>query len=111
MRKPIVQIVPRQSHKLRIIVFQDGDSLCAQWVDFDLAAQAPTLPLLYETMDKMIRGHIAVREKHRLPPFKDLPPAPEKFREMFDRSKMKLPPQFIKGRRKLPPAEVRIAAA
>ena len=96
--------------KVRIIIFQEGEFVCAQWVDFDLSAQARTLPLLFRAMDRLMRGHIAVREKHGLPPFQDLPEAPRRFRELFHRSKICLPPQFIKLNWKLHP-EVRVAAA
>jgi hypothetical protein len=106
---------------LRIIVFQEDDWLCAQLVDYDLAAQAETLEGLYKAIDKMIRAHILVREKHGLIPFSDLPPAPDKFRVMFERSKIALPTQIIAATAngaarpfEVPaevPAEVRIAAA
>jgi hypothetical protein len=95
--------------RLHIVVFQEGDWLCGQCVDFDLAAQARTLPALYRAIDKLIRGHIAVRRRHGLPAFKDLPAAPPKFREMFDRSKINLPHQIIPQDVSLPTSEVRVA--
>jgi hypothetical protein len=100
-------------NKLRFIVFQDGDWLCAQGVDFDLSVQARSLALLHPAIDKLIRGHIAVREHLGLRAFKDLPPAPSRFREMFEHSRIDLPPQIIASgaSRKLPPPEVRIAVA
>jgi hypothetical protein len=99
---------------LRFIVFQDREGwLCAQCVDFDLSAQVRSLKLLPAAIDRLIRGHIAVRERHHLEAFKDLPPAPERFLEMFDRSKMELPTRIIafKASGTLPRPEVRIAAA
>src|SRR5688572_6770059 len=73
---------------LKIVVFQDDDWLCAQYVDYDLAAQAKTLPALYKAVDKVTRSHIEVRRRHGLEPFKDLPPAPARFRAMFEQSKV-----------------------
>lgn len=99
---------------LRFIVFQDGDWLCAQGVDFDLSVQARSLARLYPAIDKLIRGHIAVREHLGLPAFKDLPPAPNRFRELFESGNAHdLPPQIIASRvsPKLPPPKVRIAVA
>ena len=68
---------------LRILAFQDGEWLCAQCVDVDLSAQARTLPQLYRAIDRLIRRHVAVRDKHGFRAFEDLPRAPQKYREMF----------------------------
>ena len=97
----------------RIVVFQEGDQLCAQYVDVDLSAQARTLPELYRALDRLIRGHIAVRRRYKQRPFEDLPPAPQKYREMFERSKIQLPTQLVRLEADgivVPPPEVRVAA-
>jgi hypothetical protein len=100
------------NQRLRFIVFQDGEWLCAQCVEFDLAAQGRTQPELYRVIDRLICSHIALREKLGLTPFKDLPAAPQKYRDMFNRSKLKLPPILIRprGSGKGAPAELRVAA-
>src|SRR5437870_5798397 len=101
----------RVVRKLRIVVFQEGDWLCAQYVDFDLSAQARTLRQLYRALDRLIQGHVAVRRRHNLAPFADLPPAPRKYREMFERSKIELPAQIVQLNAHgivIPPPRVRV---
>jgi hypothetical protein len=100
---------------MSILVFQEGEWLCARWLEHDLAVQAKTLSSLHARLRRMIAGHIAVRLAHGQKPFDDLPPAPRKYREMFDRSKMTLPSAFfhfrVKSRSvKIPPPKVRVAA-
>jgi hypothetical protein len=99
---------------LRIIVFQEGDWLCAQCVDYNLAVQAKTMDKLYKAMHRLVAGHVAVRRHHHRRPFEDLPPAPEKYRRMFERSKIDLPQQIMRAYirrasgRSIPPPAVRV---
>lgn len=100
---------------MSILVFQEGEWLCARWLEHDLAVQAKTLPSLYTRLHRMIVGHIAVRLAHGQQPFDDLPTAPQKYREMFDRSKITLPSGMlrfsVKGRPlTIPSPRVRVAA-
>jgi hypothetical protein len=102
--------------ELRVVIFQDGDWLCGQYIDFNLSAQARTLPQLYRALHKLIVGHIALRRKYRQPPFADLLPAPAKYREMWEQSKVDLPEQIISIPAPprgivLPKPRVRVAAA
>jgi len=102
----------RVVQKHRVVVFQEGEWLCAQYIDFDLSAQARTLPQLYRALDRLIRGHVAVRRRHNLVPFADLPPAPQKYRKMFERSKIELPPQVVRldaGGIVIPSPQIRVA--
>ena len=105
----------RPIRTMSILVFQEGEWLCARWLEHDLAVQAKTLSSLYVRLHRMIVGHIAVRFAHGQRPFEDLPPAPRKYRDMFNRSKITLPPQLfsfgIKNRAfKIPTPKVRVAA-
>ena len=100
---------------LSVLVFQEGEWLCARCLEHDLAVQAKTLPSLHARLHRMIVGHVAVRLAHGLQPFEDLPPAPWKYRVMFNRSKITLPSQLfgfgIKNRAfKIPTPKVRVAA-
>ena len=76
----------RRVSTLRVIVFREGDWLCAQSIDFALGVQARTLPALYRAFHRLIVSHIIVRRRHNMRPFADLAPANAKYREMFDRS-------------------------
>lgn len=99
---------------LRVVVFREGDWLCAQSVDFALGVQARTLPALYRAFQRLIVSHIVVRRRHDMKPFADLPPANSKYREMFARSMdLPLPAQIIKAPRgiDIPPAKIRVHIA
>src|SRR5712691_3542182 len=81
--------VPRRI-AIRALVFQDGDSVSPRCLEYDLATQARTLPRLYESLRRLILGHIAVRLHHNQRPFEGLKPAPSKYWNMFERSKIPL---------------------
>ena len=66
-----------RKYAIRAVVFQEGDWLCAQCLEYDLVAQAKSLPRLYEALRRLIIGHIAVRARHRQQPFLGLPRAPQ----------------------------------
>jgi hypothetical protein len=100
--------------RLRVVVFQEGDWLYAQCLEYDFATQAKNLPDLLYDLQKMIVGHIAISLENGLKPFAKVGRAPKKYWDMFQRSKITLPPQkfaFKVGRRgvKLPAPEVRVA--
>ena len=99
---------------LRAVVFQEGDWLCVQCLEYNLATQARTLRQLYKDLHRLILGHIAVRLRHNQRPFEGLPRAPQKYWNMFERSKIPLSTQVgfepvkSNGLVVLPP-EVRVA--
>jgi hypothetical protein len=109
---------PRGARKyaLRAVVFQEGEWLCAQCLEYDLMVQAKNLQQLSRALQKLIVGHIAVRLRHKQQPFRDLPRAPEKYWAMFRRSRLKLPAPMFKLRVLrsrgvvVAPPQVRIAA-
>ena len=104
------------AHLLRAVVFQEGEWLCAQCLEYDLVAQAKSLQQLSRALQQLIVGHVAVRLRHKQPPFRDLPRAPEKYWAMFRRSRLKLPaPMFKLGALRshgvvVAPPQVRVAA-
>jgi hypothetical protein len=100
--------------RLRVVIFQEGDWLCAQCLDYDIATQAKSLPSLRHDLERLVIGHVTISLKNGLKPFTNLRPAPEKYWELFRRSKIALPPQ-ASGLRvaakgvKLPSPEIRVA--
>jgi len=80
-----------QNAKLRIVIFQDGEWLCAHCLEYDLATQAKNLDDLRYDLERMIVGHIAVSLANGLKPFRNGRRAPEKYWAMFRRSKISLP--------------------
>jgi hypothetical protein len=85
-----------RKYAIRAVVFQEGDRLCAQCLEYDLAAQARSLPQLFRALERLIVGHIAIRLRHKQQPFRDLPRAPRKYWAMFRRSRLALPAPMFK---------------
>ena len=84
-----------KKYVIRAVVFQEGEWLCAQCLEYDLVAQAKSLRQLSRALKRLIVGHVAVRLRHRQQPFRDLPRAPEKYWAMFRHSRLTLPaPMF-----------------
>jgi hypothetical protein len=96
--------------KIRVLVFQEGQWLCARCLEHDLVVQARNVTDLYSQLSRILMGHIAVRRAHRLQPFADLPRAPRKFWDMYRGSKIPLPPLVLShdATRQVPTPEVRV---
>jgi len=79
-----------QSFAFKVVVFQDQDWVCAQCLDYDLAARAKTLDdCLYE-FQRVMMGRIAIAVEHGVPPFEGVPPAPRRFWDWFEQSRIPL---------------------
>src|SRR5437660_11714409 len=101
--------------KLRVIIFQEGEWLCAQCLEYDFATQAKTLDDLRFALERMLVGHVAISLANGVKPFKSRRRAPAKYWELFRRSKISLPPQRFSLRIKksgvsIPTPEIRVAA-
>src|SRR5881396_4432069 len=70
---------PRK-YAFRAVVFQEGEWLCAQCLEYNLVAQAKSLPKLCLALQQLIVGHVVVRLRHGQQPFRNLPRAPAKYR-------------------------------
>ena len=101
--------------KVRVVIFQEGEWLCAHCLEYDFATQAKTLDKLRFGIERMFAGHIAISLANGLRPFKNERPAPKKYWALFERSKISLPPQRfgfkIKGCGvRIPTPEIRVAS-
>ena len=98
---------------LRFVVIQEGEWLSAQCLEYDIATQARTLDDLAYELQRIIVGHIATSRKLNKEQFEGLPKAPQKFWDMFERSRLPLstPRVAFKSsfRVKIPPPELRVA--
>lgn len=100
--------------RLRVVIFQEGDWLCAHCLEYDFATQARSLDGLRRDLERMIVGHIAISLAHGLKPFANRRRAPQRYWTLFTRSKIALPPQRfgIKLKQRgvnIPIPEIRIA--
>ena len=105
----------QRKYAIRAVVFQEGEWLCAQCLEYDLVAQAKSLPKLCRALQELVVGHVAVRLRHGQQPFRDLPRAPAKYWAMFRDSRLAIPaPMFKLGTLKtggvvVAPPQIRIA--
>jgi hypothetical protein len=105
-----------RKYAVRAVVFQQGEWLCAQCLEYDLVAQAKSLPRLSRALQRLIVSHVVVRLRHERQPFRDLPRAPAKYWTMFRQSRLRLPaPLFKLGSLRsrgvvIAPPQIRIAA-
>jgi hypothetical protein len=100
--------------KMRVVIFQQGDWLCAHCLEYDFATQAKSLDALRLDLERMIVGHVAISLQHGLKPFANRRRAPERYWALFRRSKITLPqPRFgVRFKRrgvKIPTPEIRVA--
>ena len=105
-----------KKYAIRAVVFQEGSWLLAQCLEYDLVAQARNLRQLSRALQVLIAGHVAVRLRHKQPPFRDLPRAPDKYWTMYRQSRLPLPaPVFRLDKLKsrgivVAPPQLRVAA-
>ncbi len=85
-----------KKYAIRAVIFQEGEWLCAQCLEYDLLAQAKSLPKLCRALQQLLLGHVAVRLHHKQRPFRDLPRAPEKYWAMFRQSRLPIPAPMFK---------------
>ncbi len=107
--------IAMRNRRLRVVIFQEGEWLCAHGLEYDFATQAKSLRELRYELERMIAGQIAISLKHGLRPFQNVGRAPEKYWKMFRRSKISLPSQTFGFRIKkrgitVPIPEIRVAA-
>lgn len=70
-----------------LLIQEDNGWWSAQCLEYDLAAQARSLPdVLYE-FEKTLMSHIAVHEDAGIDPFEDLPEAPKEYWEMYNQAR------------------------
>jgi hypothetical protein len=99
------------TYKISAILFEREDAWVAQCLEYDITAQADSLPNLYYELERVLVGHIVISEENGEEPFELLPAAPQEYWQMFDASKIKLNtdplpfrlPRFAKQ----PPPELR----
>lgn len=70
-------------HKIRTILFREGDWWVGQCLDIDIAAQARTQEGLRQELMRLLAGRALATEKLGVEPFQGLPPAPRRFWDLF----------------------------
>lgn len=70
-------------HKIRTVLFQEGDWWVGQCLDIDIAAQAKTQEGLRQELMRLLVGRAMASEKLGIEPFQGLPPAPRRYWDLF----------------------------
>ena len=79
-----------ESYTISVVLLQEGEWWSAQCLEYDIAAQAKTLPDLYYELEKTFVSHISVSDSLGQEPFADLEPAPTRYWEMFQNAKLRV---------------------
>ena len=68
---------------IRAVLFQDAEWWCAQCLEYDVAAQAHTLPELRAELERILTAHALLDMENSIEPFANLPRAPQRFFDMY----------------------------
>jgi hypothetical protein len=69
--------------QLNLLIFKEDGWWIAQCLDYDIAAQARTLPDVQYEIQRVLVGRISMAKKLSIDPFEGLAPAPEGYLKMF----------------------------
>ena len=78
------------SLEISAVIFQEDGTFVAQCLQYDLVAQASTIPDLHYELERVLAGQLAVSEELGLEPFAGFPPAPQKFWDMYEHAHLRL---------------------
>jgi len=74
--------------EVNVVAFQEGELWIAQCVEYDIAAFAKSLPELPRALERAVAANLCVNADLGRNALDGVPPAPARFREMFDHSHM-----------------------
>ena len=80
------------SFPVKAVIFQENGLVCAQCLDYDIATHAESLEALQRELGRILVAHLAASLENNVPPFSNLPRAPQKYWDMFNESRLVLPP-------------------
>lgn len=75
-----------QPNKVRVLVFQEGETWVAQCLEYDIGAQAGSLKDLRARFDAVFEAECRESVNVNGAPFEGIGPAPEHFQEMWKRA-------------------------
>jgi predicted RNase H-like HicB family nuclease len=99
--------------RLSAVVFQEDGWWSAQCLEYDIAAQAKTLPDLHDELERVLAVHVAACLQIGREPFDGLEPAPRKFWDMYESADLKVEgkrlPMRLPKPAAIPHPELRVA--
>lgn len=78
--------------QVNAIAFQEGELWVVQGIEFDICAHAKDLDGVPNAFVRAVLANVAISEHLGREPLEGIRPAPERFREMFDRSRSEVRP-------------------
>jgi hypothetical protein len=90
---------------INAIAFHDEGVWIAQCVEYDIAVSAETLPKLRKAFEQAVISNICVNEERGRSGLDGIPPAPSRFRDLFNNADTDLHP--IKQSPSPAPVEIR----
>lgn len=73
-----------------VLAFQEGEWWSAQCLQYDIAAQAKTLPDLFYELERTLMGYFLLAAELGQVPFAGIGAAPQKFWDVFEQSAIRL---------------------
>jgi len=94
--------VDKNDEQIRVILFRDGDQWVAQCLEYDIGAQAGSLPELHERLLVTLEIEKAISIEKLGKPFAGIPEAPAEFFKRWEQQSGRYDPKHIKGAPMLP---------
>jgi predicted RNase H-like HicB family nuclease len=69
---------------IRVVLFEDEKWWCAQCLEYDITAQAKTLPELRYELERVLFAHVCAGAEEGRAPFQGLERAPSKYWRMYE---------------------------
>jgi hypothetical protein len=79
---------PTNLGTISVVMFQEGEWWTAQCLEYDIAAQAETVPALCYEFVRVLFGHMVANVEFDREPFEGIGPAPEEYWHMFTEAKV-----------------------
>jgi hypothetical protein len=76
--------------KIDVLLLQEGEWWSAQCLEYDIAAQAKTLPELRNEPERVLLLHVILAQEEGKRPFDEMRPAPKKYWDMFAAAKLRV---------------------
>jgi hypothetical protein len=105
--------MPTEPAEIDVIAFEASDGAwIAQGVQYDIVARAKSPAALRDAFRRQISANMELNKKFGRHGLEGIPPAPEKFKRLFDEAKERMSPTVApQGRYPAPGENIRITEA
>jgi hypothetical protein len=77
-----------ESLKVSVVAFREGELWVAQCIEYDISARSETLANAMTAFRRMFAANLAASRELGRNGLEGVPPAPQRFRQMFDAAKL-----------------------